>query len=102
MTGHCSYCGRIWTLETTQGVCQWCGKFATCQTKRAQALRSIKSRSNGRKRQDNHKGNGYDHLDGEWALYYEVASKYARKAQAQDTQDLLHTMMANLADAGRN
>jgi len=59
----------------------------------------IKSRSNGSKRQiPSVDGNGYDQLDGEWLTYYKVASKYVHKAQAQDRQDLLHTIMVNLAD----
>ncbi len=47
-------------------------------------------------------GNGYDKLEGEWLTYYKVASKYAHKAQAQNIEDLLHTIVANRADAGRN
>jgi hypothetical protein len=83
-------------------VCQWCGKFATCQTSRAQALRTIKSRPNGRKRQAQANGNGYDRLDGEWAIYYQVASRFSYKAQAQDREDLLHDIMIALADVSRN
>jgi hypothetical protein len=83
-------------------VCQWCGKFATCQTSRAQALRTIKSRPNGKKRQAQANGNGYDQLDGEWAIYYQVASRFAHKAQAQDREDLLHDIMIALADVSRN
>ncbi len=41
--------------------------------------------------------NGYDQLEGDWLTYYKVASKYAHKAQAQDREDLLHTIMVNLA-----
>jgi len=102
MTGHCSQCHRVWTLETEQGLCQWCGQPSSCQTNGTQALRSIKSRSNGRKRQAEHNGNGYDRLDGKWLTYYKVASQFSHKARAQDTEDLLHTIVANLADAGRN
>ena len=47
-------------------------------------------------------GNGYDKLDGEWLLYYKVATKFCYKAQAQDREDLLHTIMLNLAVAGRS
>jgi hypothetical protein len=104
LDGHCSYCHKVWTLETGQGLCQWCGRLATSQTTRTQALRSIKSRSNGRKRQD---GDGIwqsydDHLDGEWLIYNNVASKFAHKAQAQDRDDLRDTIILNLAVAGRN
>ncbi|GAI07898.1 unnamed protein product, partial [marine sediment metagenome] len=83
MTGYCSQCHKIWTLETRQGVCQWCGKLATCQNQRTQP-RHIKSRSNGRKRQADHRDNGYDQLAGEWLTYYKVASQFSHKAQAQD------------------
>ena len=47
-------------------------------------------------------GNGYDQLDGEWLIYYKVATKFAHKAQAQDRDDLLHTIILNLAVAGRS
>jgi len=101
MTGHCSQCHKIWTLETRQGVCQWCGKSATCQSSTTQP-RHIKSRSHGRKRQGEPNGNGYDQLDGDWLTYYKVASHFSHKAQAQDRGDLLHTIITNLADVVRN
>jgi DNA-directed RNA polymerase specialized sigma24 family protein len=44
----------------------------------------------------------YDQLDGEWLTYYQVASKYVHKARYQDRDDLLHTIMLNLAVAGSN
>ena len=52
-------------------------------------------------------GNGanplsYDQLDGDWLTYYQVASKYVHKARYQDRDDLLHTIMLNLAVAGSN
>jgi hypothetical protein len=102
LTGHCSHCYKIWTLETAQGVCQWCGNSASCQTTRTQALRSIKSRSNGRKRQAQPHSNGYDQLQGEWLTYYQIASRFSHKAQAQDREDLLHDIMIALADVARN
>ncbi len=43
-------------------------------------------------------GNGYDQLDGEWALFYKVASRFNHKAQAQDREDLLQDIMITLAD----
>ena len=102
MVGHCSKCGKIWTLETRQGVCQWCKLPAICQSTRTQALRSIKSRSNGRKRQAPSNGNGYDQLTGDWLTYYKVASRFSHKAQAQDREDLLHNIIVTLADVARN
>jgi hypothetical protein len=72
MIGYCSKCHKVWTLETRQGVCQWCGKPATCQDQRTQALRSLKSRSSGRKRQaglvaeiEAEAEQSYNRLDGE-------------------------------------
>ena len=97
MTGHCSKCHKVWTLETRQGVCRWCGKLATCQTNRAQALRSIKSRSNGRKRQAPSNGNGYDQLDGDWALYYKVTSYFLRHIRYEDREDWLHDTILEMA-----
>ena len=102
LAGHCSKCHRVWTLEMGQGLCQWCGKLAVCQTNRAQALRSIKSRSNGRKRQAEANSNGYDQLDGEWLTYYKVASRFSNKAKAQDREGLLHDIIITLADVARN
>ena len=46
--------------------------------------------------------NGYDSLDGEWLNYYGVATKFCHKAQTQDKDDLLHTIILNLAVAGKN
>jgi hypothetical protein len=83
-------------------VCQWCGQTAVCQTNRAQALRNIKSRSNGRKRQATPNNNGYDQLDGEWLTYYQIASKFSHKAQTQDREDLLHDIMIAFANVARN
>jgi len=99
--GHCSRCGRVWTLNERQGVCQWCGKPASCQTTMAKP-RHIKSRSNRRRKQANGNGNDYDHLQGEWLTYYKVASRFAHKAKAEDTQDLLHDIILTLAVAERN
>ena len=47
-------------------------------------------------------GNGYDQLDGDYAVYYKVATKFSHKAQAQDREDLLHTIILNLAIAHRS
>jgi len=97
--GHCSRCGKVWILNERQGVCQWCGKPASCQTTKAKP-RHIKSRSNGRQKQPSGNGNGYDHLQGEWLTYYKVALPFANSVP--DREDLLHTIIGNLADAGSN
>jgi hypothetical protein len=99
--GHCSQCGKVWTLNERQGVCQWCGKPASCQTTKAKP-RHIKSRSHGRKRQGEPNGNGYDHLQGEWLTYYKIASRFAHKAKAEDTGDLLHDIILTLVLTERN
>jgi len=78
-------------------VCRWCGKLAVCQTTRTQALRSIKSRSNGRKRQVEASGNGYDQLEGEWAVYYKVSSYFVRHIRFDDRDDWLHDTMLEMA-----
>jgi hypothetical protein len=101
MTGHCSKCGKIWTLEQRQGLCQWCNKPASCQTTTTKP-RHIKSRSNGSKRQAHSKGNSYDQLDGEWLTYYIIASQFSHKVKAQDREDLLHDIMIALADVASN
>jgi hypothetical protein len=101
LTGHCSHCHKIWTLEKGQGVCQWCGKLATCQTNQAKP-RQIKSSRKRNQKQAQSNGNGYDQLDGEWLTYYQIASKFSLKAQAQDREDLLHNIIVTLADVARN
>ena len=99
--GHCSRCGKVWTLKTEQGVCQWCGKPATCQSSTTQP-RSIKSSSRRRQRQAPVHSNGYDHLEGEWLTYYNVASRFKDRVRTQDSEDILHTIILTLAVAERN
>jgi len=97
MTGHCSKCHKVWTLQTGQGLCRWCGKLAVCQNQRTQALRSIKSRANGRKRQAPSNGNGYDQLTGDWALYYKIAKYFVHKVKVEDSEDFLHDLLLEMA-----
>ena len=102
--GHCSHCGRVWTLNERQGVCQWCGKLATCQSSRTKP-HHIKSSRRRKRRQADRNGNGhngYDHLDGQWLTYYRVASQFSHKAKAQDREDLLHDIILTLANVERN
>ena len=99
--GHCSRCGKVWTLETEQGVCQWCGKLAVCRNQSTQP-RSIKSSSRRRQRQASVHSNGYGHLEGEWLTYYNVASRFADKVRPQDKEDILHDIILTLAVAERN
>jgi len=99
--GHCGRCGKIWVLNERQGVCPWCGKPASCITATSKP-RHVKSRSNRKRKQDDHNGNGYDQLQGEWLTYYKVASRFAYKAKAEDKEDLLHDIILTLATAERN
>jgi len=99
--GHCSQCGKIWTLNERQGVCQWCNKPASCQSSTSKP-RHIKSRSNGHKRQAPVHSNGYDHLEGKWLAYYNVASRFTDRVKPEDKEDILHTIIVTLADAERN
>jgi len=99
--GHCSRCHRVWTLKTRQGVCPWCNKPASCITATSKP-RQFKSRSNGHKRQAPVHSNGYDQLQGEWLAYYNVASRFTNRVKPQDKEDILHTIIANLADVERN
>ncbi len=101
VTGHCSKCGKVWTLDERQGVCRWCGKLTTCQTTTTKP-RHIKSSRRRRQTQVDGNGNDYDQLDGDWATYYKVASRFAHRAQAQDREDLLHDIMMTFADVKRN
>ncbi|MFC2031997.1 hypothetical protein ACFLUS_01295 [Chloroflexota bacterium] len=97
--GHCSRCGKIWVLNERQGVCLWCGKSANCQTLKAKP-RHVKSSRRRNQRQDDHNGNGYDQLPEPYLAYYNVALPIANSVP--DREDLLHTIISNLADAGRS
>jgi len=99
--GHCSRCGKVWTLNERQGVCQWCNKPSSCQTTTTQP-RHIKSSRRRKQRQADHNGNGYDQLPEPYSTYYKVASRFNHKAKAQDTEDLLHTIILTLAVAEQN
>ena len=99
--GHCSQCGKVWTLKERQGVCQWCNKPASCQSSTSKP-RHIKSRSYSSKRQATVHSNSYDQLPEPHLTYYNVALPFAKGVPTQDGEDLLHTIIANLIDAGRN
>jgi hypothetical protein len=48
---------------------------------------------------DHHQGNGngYDHLDGDWALFYKVASGFTHRVKPEDRQDFLHDAILAMA-----
>ena len=101
VSGHCNRCGKVWTLEKGQGVCQWCGKPASCNSTTSKP-RHIKSNGRRKQRQVDGIGNGYDQLPEPYRTYNNVASRFAKSVPTQDSEDLLHTIIANLADADRN
>jgi len=99
MTGHCSQCGKIWTLDTQSGICQWCGKQASCQATRA-TTRAIKS-GHRRRPDDSHQAidQSYDQLDGEWLDWLDTARAYDHSIPTQDQFDLRHNILIELACA---
>jgi len=96
--GHCSRCGKVWTLAEAQGVCQWCGKTASCRQSGWGNSRSIKSRRR-KQEQSNGIGNEYDQLPEPYLTYNNVALRFNHKAKAEDTEDLLHDIIITLAEA---
>ena len=78
-------------------MCQWCGKLATCQNQKTQALRSIKSSPKRSKRQAQAHGNGYDKLDGDYALFYKVAKGFTHRVKREDSEDFLHDLILAMA-----
>jgi len=99
--GHCSRCGKVWTLKERQGVCQWCGHLAVCQNSTTKP-RHIKSNGRRKQRQADGNGNGYDQLPEPHLTYYNVAKRFNHKAKAEDREDLLHDIIITLADVERN
>jgi hypothetical protein len=60
-------------------------------------LRSIKSRSNGHKRQAEPNHNGYDQLTGDWALFYKVTGYFVKHILYDDREDFLHDTILEMA-----
>jgi hypothetical protein len=96
MTGYCSNCHKVWTLEERQGVCRWCGQPASCQTTTTKPRQLKSSRQRKRKQIDNG-NNGYDQLPEPYLTYYKIALRFAHKAFINDRQDLLHDIIEGLA-----
>ncbi len=46
---------------------------------------------------DRYQGNGYDQLEGDWALYYKVARYFVHKVRREDREDFLHDLMLEMA-----
>jgi hypothetical protein len=100
MTGHCSNCHRVWTLEERQGVCRWCRSNANCVTTQTKPRRLKSSRSRGPKQAQND-GNGYDQLPQPYLGYYRIALRFAYKALVDEREDLLHDIIIGLAKTGQ-
>ena len=100
--GHCSRCGKVWTLKERQGVCQWCGKLAGLPNQwQSPAISSLGQTEGESKANGN--GNGYDQLTRATRLtYYRIALPFAKSVPTQDTGDLLHTIIMTLADVASN
>jgi hypothetical protein len=64
-------------------------------------LRSFKSSRRRSRKQPDANGNGYDHLDGEWAQWYHTAQRFENKVPAQDREDLRHNIIVRLADVSK-
>ena len=92
--GHCSRCGKVWTLAEAQGVCQWCGKSASCQTTTAKP-RSTASRRR-KPKQASTIGEGYDQLPEPHLTYYRIGLRFASKVLVDDQADLLHDIILHL------
>jgi len=91
--GHCSQCGKVWTLAESNGFCQWCGKQASCQTNRAHALRSIKSSRRTRKADI---PLSYAGLDSDWRDWLDTATTFERHIPIQDRPDYRHDTLIEL------
>ena len=96
MTGYCSNCHKVWTLEERQGICRWCSRNANCVTTPTKPRQLKSSRSRGRKQVHNG-NNGYDHLPEPYLTYHKVALRFTNKALIDDRQDLLHDIIEALA-----
>jgi hypothetical protein len=58
---------------------------------------------------DHHQGNGngadplsYDHLEGDWAIFYKVAKGFKHRVKPEDRQDFLHDLMLAMASVKAN
>jgi hypothetical protein len=99
MTGHCSNCYRIWTLEERQGICRWCKSNANCVTTRT-TPRRLKSNRTYRRKQAEAGNNGYDRLPEPYSTYHRIALRFAHKALTDEREDLLHDIIIGLAETG--
>jgi len=52
---------------------------------------------NGNGNGNGHHSNGYDQLDGDYALFYKVAKRFAYKVRRDDCEDFLHDLFLKFA-----
>ncbi len=52
---------------------------------------------NGNGNGNGYHGNGYDQLDGDYALYYKVAKRFTHKVKPEDREDYLHDLFLAFA-----
>jgi len=95
MTGHCSNCHKVWTLEERQGICRWCSREANCLTTLTKP-RQLKSSQRQKRTQVDNGDNGYDQLPEPYLTYHKIALRFAHKAFIDDRQDLLHDIIEGL------
>ena len=100
MTGYCSNCHKVWTLEERQGICQWCSREASCLTTLTKP-RQLKFSRNRRGKQVDNGNNGYDQLPEPYLTYYKVAMRFAHKALLDEREDLLHDILIGLVRTGQ-
>lgn len=100
--GHCSKCGKVWTLETGQGRVSMVWTAGEPSNPKHTTPPNYSKSSSGRwRKQVPVKSNGYDHLEGEWLTYYNLASRFKDKVRAQDSENILHDIILTLAVAER-
>src|SRR3972149_5364628 len=51
---------------------------------------------NGYQGNRNGNGNGYSHLQGDWALFYKIAKGFTKRVRPEDRQDFLHDLLLTM------
>ena len=51
---------------------------------------------NGYQGNGNGSGNGYNHLNGDWGLFYNVAKGFTHRVRREDRQDFLHDLLLTM------
>jgi hypothetical protein len=101
MTGCCSNCHKVWTLEERQGICRWCSREANCLTTLTKPRQS-KSNESRKGTQADNGNNGYDYLPEPYLTYHKIALRFAHKALLDEREDLLHDIIEGLARVAKH